>query len=103
MRGSLYNLGEYPALVAGDDWVSGECWLIADEDLPITLQVLDEIECYAKQDDDLYERVVIDCYQTADINTPHHRVFTYYYLHPAHLRDTNRIRPNAAGVCAWSA
>ncbi len=44
--GRLFDLGPYPALVPGGDFVLGECRLIAGADLPSTLEQLDQIEGY---------------------------------------------------------
>lgn len=42
--GRLYDLGEYPAMVQGSDWVRGEVWEFDIADVPAVLQTLDEIE-----------------------------------------------------------
>ncbi len=42
--GALYDIGPYPALVAGSDRVLGELWSFPDEELPRVLAVLDAIE-----------------------------------------------------------
>lgn len=46
VTGQLFDLGPYPALVAGDGVVAGELWLLDESNLAETLQVLDEIEGY---------------------------------------------------------
>ena len=42
--GRLYDTGPYPALLPGNDAVAGQVWGIQEVDMPLTLQVLDEIE-----------------------------------------------------------
>lgn len=42
--GLLYDLGEYPAMLAGHDRVAGEVWTFRGRDLPRVLEILDRIE-----------------------------------------------------------
>ena len=43
-QGALYDLGPYPALYYGKDWVLGEVWSYDSVSLPQVIGVLDEIE-----------------------------------------------------------
>lgn len=45
-RGSLLDLGAYPGLIPGEDWVLGELWTLASEHVLETLSVLDHVEGY---------------------------------------------------------
>jgi gamma-glutamylcyclotransferase (GGCT)/AIG2-like uncharacterized protein YtfP len=44
VRGTLFDLEAYPALVEGNQIVAGELWHFAPDDIPETLAVLDMIE-----------------------------------------------------------
>lgn len=45
-RGRLLDLGPYPGLIDGDDWVLGEVWILAEHHIAKTLAILDEVEGY---------------------------------------------------------
>jgi gamma-glutamylcyclotransferase (GGCT)/AIG2-like uncharacterized protein YtfP len=98
VRGALYDLGPYPALVEGDDTVAGELWQIASADMHATLVALDRVEGFAGRDDDLYRRLIVDC-QTAVGST---RGWTYKMASAAMLTAAKRIIPNDRGICVWS-
>jgi gamma-glutamylcyclotransferase (GGCT)/AIG2-like uncharacterized protein YtfP len=97
-RGRLYDLGPYPALVAGDDLVLGELWHVEPEVLELTLKALDRIECYGIDDVDLYVRRVVFC-QTLQGQT--HRAHTYLFAHPDEITHAP-VLPDNAGLCHWS-
>ncbi len=96
--GRLYDLGPYPALVAGDDRVRGELWRFAAEDLPETLRVLDGIEGFRNQPGDLYRRVVAECMTKAGQVA---NAFTYRYARPLPA-SVRTIPPHVSGYCAWN-
>jgi gamma-glutamylcyclotransferase (GGCT)/AIG2-like uncharacterized protein YtfP len=98
--GQLYDLGPYPALVPGEDRVLGELWFIAPEDIAVTLKVLDEIECFGNEDVDLYVRRITEC-TTHKGSTE--RAYVYYFANPDELARANRVRPDASGLCCWTA
>lgn len=92
-RGQLYDLGEYPAMLPGDDWVAGERWELAAADLPRVLRVLDRVEGYAQPgEDDLYDRQVIPIYAA-----PHSplwcQAWTYVLKDLRMLRQAHRVEP----------
>jgi gamma-glutamylcyclotransferase (GGCT)/AIG2-like uncharacterized protein YtfP len=97
VRGVLYDLGPYPALIDGDDLVAGELWHLAPEDVSITLAELDRVEAFTTAPDDLYRRVVVTC-QT---NTSTVQAWTYQYARTADLKPAQRILPSTAGLCRW--
>ncbi len=97
VRGALYDLGPYPALVPGDDTVGGELWHIAECDIAVTLAALDRIEGYANRKDDLYRRVIVEC-RTAAGSVP---AWTYHLALAELLHSARRIAPDAQGVCDW--
>jgi gamma-glutamylcyclotransferase (GGCT)/AIG2-like uncharacterized protein YtfP len=99
VHGALYDLGPYPALVEGHDVIAGELWHFAAEDLPSTLAVLDEVEGYSGNADDWYRRVIIECQATKGAV----QAWTYLYARTSELRDSQRIKPDASGVCHWPA
>jgi gamma-glutamylcyclotransferase (GGCT)/AIG2-like uncharacterized protein YtfP len=95
--GRLYDLGNYPAMFAGDGRVLGELWQFAAEDMPETLRVLDNIEGFRDQPDDLYRRVVIECTTKAgDILVAH--AFRYARSLPNGARI---VAANTSGLCEW--
>src|SRR5262245_58510105 len=75
VRGCLYDLGPYPALVEGDDTVAGELWEFSQLDIPPTLAALDEVEGYRGLEDDEYRRVITLCQTSAGPVT----AWTYLY------------------------
>ena len=98
VRGRLYDLGPYPALIEGAETVAGELWNFAAEDLSPTLAALDEIEGYRGREEDQYRRVVIQC------RLPGGEVAAWTYLF-SRLQDIARatkIPPDENGVRRWS-
>ena len=98
-RGRLHDLGSYPALVEGSDLVTGELWHLKPEDLEVTLEALDRVECYGIDDVDLYERRVIEC-QTQDGLV---LAYAYLFANPAELTNVSVIQPGPDGCCRWPA
>ena len=100
VRGTLYDMGPFPALsLSGTDWVGGERWEIAPEDLAETLRMLDDVEGYANRPDDLYRRCIVDCH---DEDGTVHSVYTYQFAQLERLLTARRIPPNESGLCSWS-
>ena len=97
VRGTLYDLGPYPALGAGDDIVAGELWCIAPSDMVATLAALDRVEGFSGSNDDLYRRLIVDC-QTAAGSTS---AWTYHLANVSLLRTATRILPGVDGRCYW--
>ena len=98
VQGTLYDLGPYPALVAGSDLVLGELWWIAEADLDITLQVLDEIECYGNEDVDSYVRRWIDC---TTLEGRVQRAQVYLFAQPEQLTGNSVVPPDPRGWRLW--
>ena len=94
---ALYDLGDYPAMVEGDDAVVGELWEMNPAQMADTLLTLDQIEGYAGRPDDLYVRVTVDCRVGNEI-VP---ALTYRYARPHELDPAWRIRP-VRGEVSWS-
>lgn len=123
IRATLWDLGAFPGITLGDDWVLGELWTLSDHDMHATLKVLDAIEDYdAKLHRGLYLRVAIDSFPTpaelddakpgidAQITTnvanwPAVRASTYLANDPDMLRTARRIAPyqpwNGLIVASW--
>ena len=95
--GGLYDLGPYPALIAGSNRVLGELWRFAPNDLRETLRVLDGIEGFRNQPDDLYRRVVAECTTDAGQVVP---TFTYHYARPLPAR-ARPVLADERGFCFW--
>jgi gamma-glutamylcyclotransferase (GGCT)/AIG2-like uncharacterized protein YtfP len=99
-RGRLFDLGAYPALVPGDELVLGELWHFGPEQIDATLDALDRIEGYDAGPLALYTRQVVVCYDRAGGSC---RAHAYLYARHEDLRHAARIRPNADGLCVWTA
>lgn len=98
VRGQLYDLGEYPALLAGDDWVAGERWELAAADMELALQVLDRVEGYAQPGEaDLYDRQVMAVY-ARPAGPPLGPAYVYLLKDLRMLRRARRLRPATAGL-----
>jgi gamma-glutamylcyclotransferase (GGCT)/AIG2-like uncharacterized protein YtfP len=97
VRGTLYDLGKYPALIAGDDLVAGEIWRFEPAKMAETLAVLDRIEGFAGRDDDLYRRTIIECRIAAGCEL----AWVYSFARKDDLQSARRIAPNDQGLCAW--
>lgn len=99
VRGTLYDLGPYPALVAGDDWILGEVWRFASASLDAVRATLDAIEVYGQPDEpDLYLRRPIDVYASP---AGARRVVceTYFFADVAALRPDQRMVPSCTTDC----
>jgi gamma-glutamylcyclotransferase (GGCT)/AIG2-like uncharacterized protein YtfP len=100
VRGELYDLGPYPALIEGDYCVAGELCHLAADDLTPTLEELDRVEGYLGRANDLYQRVTITC-QTAEGPV---EAWTYRYAQTSQLKPIQRIKPDpVTGQCRWPA
>ena len=99
IRGQLRDLGEYPALVAGEDLILGELWHIAESDMQATLATLDEIEWYGQDDNDLYVREVVAC---LSLSGDERRAYTYRYAKPDEIALRPIVLSDAEGFCRWS-
>lgn len=100
IEAELYDLGPYPAILAGTDRVRGEAWEIAPEHLDITLRVLDEIECYGIADVDLYVRREVLCYcEDGEVVKAH----TYFLADERTAHEQGRrMSAGPNGWCTWS-
>jgi gamma-glutamylcyclotransferase (GGCT)/AIG2-like uncharacterized protein YtfP len=79
VRGSLFDLGPYPAMTTGEDWVAGELWTFAARHIETTLQTLDQIEGYQPgRALNLYLRSVLPVFTQPGLAVdPVHRAFSY--------------------------
>ena len=75
-QAKLFDLGPYPALAEGEDWVQGELWQFEPQFVPDTTQALDEVEGYYQSPDDLYDRRTI---QVVLENGEIHSAFSYFF------------------------
>jgi gamma-glutamylcyclotransferase (GGCT)/AIG2-like uncharacterized protein YtfP len=97
-RGRLHDLGPYPAMVPGGDFIRGELWHLRPEDVPETLQRLDEIEGCVEGTGDQYIRVVIDC---EDENGGIHRAYAYQFARCDKMESFPIVAAGADGYCEW--
>ncbi len=76
-RGKLFDLGPYPALAEGENWVQGELWTFLPSQISKTLKVIDDVEGYEQSPDDLYDRRIISCVlENGEIES----AFCYFFL-----------------------
>ncbi|MEO8495546.1 MAG: gamma-glutamylcyclotransferase family protein [Planctomycetota bacterium] len=99
IRGQLRDLGEYPALVAGEDVILGELWHIAGTDMAATLAVLDEIEGFRENEADLYIREIVAC---RTLDGLERQAYTYRYAKPGEIEMAPSVVPDADGICRWT-
>ena len=98
-QGVLYDLGPYPAMVAGEGQVGGELWEFAPADMAETLHRLDQVEVYVPGDpDSLYVRRIIRC-QTESRATA--LAFCYFFARPEALTGAQLVPPGPDGVARW--
>ena len=91
-RAKLFDLGPYPALAYGDDWIQGELWSFQPEQIPTTLQVIDDVEGYSQSPmDDLYDRQIIDAVLE---NGEKHPAFCYFFLRWEKTPNARYIEPS---------
>lgn len=103
VRGCLYDLGPYPAMIAGDDWVAGEIWTVAEKDVLRTIEVLDEIEDYHPAgDNNLYTRVQVPWFSNPEASSDPQPALTYHYARTQRLMSHQRIEPHDGGPVYWS-
>ena len=97
--GALYDLGDYPALLPGDDRVAGEIWSFPAFHAEHTLEVLDEIEDYRERPDDLYRRKQVTAWLLE--NEQPLEVLTYFYCPPQQIDTRQRVLPSDGNLCTW--
>lgn len=96
--GRLFDLGPYPALVAGDDVVEGELWYVTPEDLPGVLQALDRIEGFVSEGNSLYQRRAVTCRNAAGQMLA---AYAYFYARPADLAGKTPLAAGGDGCSRW--
>ncbi len=99
VRGELHDLGEYPALVAGEDLILGELWRFAEPDLETTLAVLDHIEWFGQDDQDLYVRQLLPC---RILSGDQRQVYTYRFAQPSEIALSPIVMPDPDGFRRWT-
>jgi gamma-glutamylcyclotransferase (GGCT)/AIG2-like uncharacterized protein YtfP len=111
----LYDLGAYPAIRVDEsdeaasgvehlDWVAGELWSFAPEDLLATLAVLDEIEQTNQRGyRNLYDHVLIRAFDRPNSRTSR-LALVYQFSTWGRLDQSRRLRPRDGEVfVSWSA
>lgn len=99
-KGTLYAGPDYPAMVSGDDWVLGEAWSFASEEIEDVLRVLDEIEGTNQPNvPDLYRRVTAAVYRPD--GTGLGDAFAYLYATDPEKHGFHRVNPGAGKWVAW--
>lgn len=98
IRGRLYDLGPFPALLEGSDVIEGELWQFAPGDMEQTLAVLDEVEQAAGEGRHLYERRVVYCTTAQGDEIP---AWVYFLANPSAREGAPLVVPSADGRCRW--
>jgi|688.fasta_scaffold04948_3 gamma-glutamylcyclotransferase (GGCT)/AIG2-like uncharacterized protein YtfP len=94
IRGKLFDLGPYPGLAEGMEWVEGELWVISSQDMDATIQELDVVEGYFQDAaEDLYTRKVVEVLLEDGSKWP---AYTYYFnqwdsMDASHIAPTRRF------------
>ena len=101
VRGTLFSRDDYPAMLAGNDRILGECWDFPAEAIGEVLHCLDEIECTNQPgQDDLYHRVCLDVFDLA--GRPLRKAYAFHYAHDPLQDDFIRVIPvSAEAYVAW--
>lgn len=100
VRGRLFDLGPYPALWCGDadaevgtdwDWVEGEVWTIAADDMEATVHRLDQIEVTDQPGcENEYDRILVRAHESPGSATSV-LAFAYQYSTGQQLPDSIRV------------
>lgn len=98
IRGILFDLGPYPALLPGNDLIGGEFWEIAAGDMPATLEVLDCVEGYNQGDANLYERRVISCRLETGTTVS---AYTYFLAQADVTHSLDKIAAGSDRIHLW--
>lgn len=106
LQAELYDLGPYPAAVEGSGWILGELWQFREEDMPITIEVLDRIEGYeALGENNEYFRVAAQSLSGTDKNLEFFAAYTYFKERDQRLKTARLIAPYmeymGKSVAAW--
>ncbi len=97
-RARLYDFGPYPALMDGEDLIRGELWNFETGDMAVTLDVLDEIECFGKEEVDLYVRRVVAVQKESGESAD---AYAYFFANAENLANVPVVEANEDGVCHW--
>lgn len=122
VRAWLFDLGPYPAIWCADcdevggetcgnapcpcDWVEGEIWSLAKDDLAITIDELDEIEeTNQPHTCNQYDQILVRVYQSPDSHsdaTSSVLALTYQFSRLSDIGGDRRIHPPEGGkVVCW--
>ncbi len=122
VRGWLFDLGPYPAMWCAGchecdvdsfdddpcqcDWIEGELWSFAKQDMATTIEELDEIEeTNQPHVCNLYDQILVRVYESPDsppAAAPSVLALTYQFSRPSDIPLTSRIHPvTPANVVTW--
>ena len=122
VRGWLFDLGLYPAMWCGGchelendgpendpcqcDWIEGEVWTLAKEDMSITIEELDKIEeTNQPQTCNQYDQILVRVYESPNQTaspSPSLLALTYQCSDTNNLPTTNRNHPiGTSRTVAW--
>ena len=99
--GSLFARDDYPAMLAGDDHVLGECWEFEPAVMERVLRRLDEVEWTNQPGQpDLYHRVTIEVFDLD--GRPFSTAYGYQYAtNPLNDGFVLMVPKSTGGYVAW--
>lgn len=94
-QGNLLDLGSYPGMISGDQWVLGEIWTLREEHIAETLAQLDHVEGYdPRTDSGLYVRRVTRVWATDNHAPISGQAYVYFIADPQRIASARPIPPS---------
>ena len=99
--GTLFSRDDYPAMLAGDDRVAGECWEFDSDVINQVMHRLDEVEWTNQPGQpDMYHRVTIDLFDMDGNPIP--AAYAYHYATDPLADGFQIVLPKSKGdYVAW--
>ena len=92
-------------MLAGNDQVAGELWRFAADVMPRLIEVIDQIEVTDQPGlDNLYDRVIVDVFDSDDLNkssSPVSQAFAYHYARDPVADGFEQIMPGQGHQAAF--
>lgn len=98
VQGALFDLGPYPAMCEGTEWILGEIWRLPAGAMEPTLRALDAIEGYVPGGgSNIYERITVEAMPVDAANgTESESAFAYIMKEDCLPACATKIRPIAS-------
>lgn len=103
IQASLFDVGFYPAIGQGEDWVAGEFWEFSPDQMPHVLESLDIVEGFQQPGEaDLYVRRKVECYfDDGSVKV----AYTYFFADASALlslrRIASKLSPGGLQIARW--